>query len=93
MVHAHRRRAGEFVIQRHVQMSAPDTFAHKLANARLERLETLRHAQMQIEKAVIHRANGDAQAPAIFHGARLRVAGHGLQARGARLAGIDGDGF
>ena len=72
-------------------MAAAHAVANDLADARLERLETLRHAQMQIEKAVIHAAHGDAQADAILAGLRLGVAGHGFQARLATLAEL-GDG-
>ena len=50
--------AGEFVVQGDVQMAAAHAFAHHLADARLERLKTFRHAQMQIEETVIHAAHG-----------------------------------
>jgi hypothetical protein len=74
-------------------MATTHAFAHELANTRLEWLESFGNAQVQVEEPMIHGANGDAQAPSIFHGPRLGVAGHGLQARGARLGRIDGDGF
>ncbi len=80
-IHAHSRRARQFVVQRNIQMAAPHAFAHDLADARLDRLETFRHAQMEIEKAVIHAAHGNAQAPAIFDDARLRVPRHRFECR------------
>ena len=66
----------DFVAQRHVEMPAADALADDLADARLERLEALRHAQMHVEKAVVHAADRDSQAKAIFSGVRLRIARH-----------------
>ena len=76
LIDAHGRRAREFVVQGDVQMAAAHAVANDLADARLERLEAVRHAQVQIEKAVIDAAHGDAEAPAIFDGLRLRVSRH-----------------
>src|SRR5580704_4922 len=72
-----------------VQMPASYPLANDLAEARLERFETFGHAQMQIEKAVIHAANSHAQAPAVFRGSGLSVTGHGFQAAlgGCRRSG------
>ena len=61
-------RAREFIAQRDVEMAAPDALADDLPDARLERLEALGHAQMQIEKTVIDAAHGDAQADAVLDG-------------------------
>ena len=83
-IHSHRRRPRQFVMQRNIQMAAPHSFAHDLPNARLDRLEALRHAQMQIEKTMIHAAHGNAQAPAVFDDARLRVTCHRLESARAR---------
>ncbi len=91
VIHADRGGPSKFIVQSEIQMAAAYTFAEDLADARLERLESFRDAQMQIEEAMIHGANGDAQAPAIFDGAGLGVTRHGLQAGGVRLRGIHGD--
>ncbi len=78
-VHAYGGGAREIVIERDVQMAAVDAFANHPANAGFERFKALGHAQMQIEKAVIHAADGNAQTPAAFDGVRLRVARHRAQ--------------
>ena len=84
LIHADGCGAREFVMQSDIEMAATNALADDLADARLKRLEAFGNAQMQIEKAMIDAANGDAQAPAIFDGARLRVARHRFQARGLR---------
>ena len=76
VVHGDGCRPGELVAQRDVEMAAPHAVANDLADARLERLEALGHAQMQIEEAMIHAAHGDAKADAVFARLRLGVAGH-----------------
>jgi hypothetical protein len=78
-------------MQSEIEMAAAYALAQNLADARLERLKAFRNAQMQIQEAMIHGADGDAQAPAAFDGACLRIACHGLQAGGLRLGGIHGD--
>ena len=62
LIDPHGRRAREFVANREIEMAAADAFANDLADARLDRLEALRHAQVQIEEAMIHAANRDPQA-------------------------------
>jgi hypothetical protein len=62
----------------YIQMAAAYPLTYQLANARLEGLETVRHAQMQIQKAVIYAPNCYAQTPAIFYRTSLGVTGHGL---------------
>ena len=64
-----------------------DALADKLPDARLDRLETLGHAQAQVKESVIDGAHGDAQAPAVLNGAGLRIAGHGSEdfARGLEV--------
>jgi hypothetical protein len=93
VIHADCCGASEFIVQREIEMAAADAFAENLADARFERLETFRDAQMQIQEAMIHGADGDAQAPAIFDGAGLGVTRHGFQAGGlrCRLRRIHGD--
>lgn len=93
VIHADGCGTCQFVVQREIQMAATNAFAKNLADARLERLEAFRNAQMQIKEAMVHGANGDAQAPAIFDGASLGVARHGFQACGlrSRLRRIHGD--
>ena len=68
LIDPHGRRAREFVVKRDIEMAAADAFANNLAHARFERLEALRHAQVQIQEAVIHAAQGDAQAAAALDG-------------------------
>jgi hypothetical protein len=63
-------------VQRDIEMAAPHSFADDLPNPRLDWLESFWHSQMQIEEAMIYAAHGNAQAPAVFHDARLRIAGH-----------------
>ena len=78
-VHAHRRGARQVIVQRDIEMPAPHSLAHDLADARLDGLEALGHAQVQVEEAVIHAAHRNTQAPSILDGLRLRVPGHGAQ--------------
>ena len=91
VIHTNGSGTCEFVMQSEIEMAAAHAFAENLADARLERLEAFGNAQMQIQEAMIHGADGDAQAPAAFDGARLRIARHGLQASGLRRSGIHGD--
>jgi hypothetical protein len=93
VIHADGCGTREFVMQCEIEMAAANAFAKDLADARLERLESFRDAQMQIEEAMIHGTDGDAQAPAIFDGAGLGVTRHGFQAGGlrSRLRRIHGD--
>ena len=75
-------------MQVHIEMPAPHPLAQNFPDARLNRFESFRQPQMQIEKPVIHAADRDAQIPIILHRARLRVSRHRLQAGHARLRGI-----
>ena len=80
LIDAHGRRAREFVANREIEMAAADAFADDLAHARLDRLEALRHAQVQIEEAMIHAADRNPQAESAESRLRVGVARHGLEA-------------
>ena len=56
-VHPHGLRAGKFVINRDVEMATTDSLANDLADVRFDRLETVRHAEMQIEETMVDAAN------------------------------------
>ena len=57
-VYAHGGFAGGLVVHSEIQVPAAHGLPHGLADARLDRLEAFRHANVQIEEAVIHGANG-----------------------------------
>jgi hypothetical protein len=59
-----------------VEVPPAQTLADNFAYARFDRLETLRHAQMQVEKAMVDAADGYAQGETAFAEASFPVAGH-----------------
>src|SRR5579864_7081650 len=68
-----------FHLQRHVQMTPADLFPRHLANLRLEGIPAFRHADAQIQEAMIYTAQTQLDSPAALLDARLRVSGHGFQ--------------
>src|SRR5579863_8080278 len=61
-------------------MTAVQTVAKNAPNLRLQRFQSLRQAQMNIQEAVIHAAQARAQRPAISLQSRFGETGHGFEA-------------
>ena len=76
LIHGDGRGTGELMAHTDIEVAATDAFADNLPDARLQWLEALGHAKMQVEKPMIHAAHGDTQADAVVGGLRLGVAGH-----------------
>src|SRR6202035_2560389 len=73
---------GRFVVDVDVHMSSPQAVPHRQTDARFKHFEAVRHAQVKIEEAVVNAAQVDSQRPAISLDARLREAGHRMNAGG-----------
>ncbi len=63
-------------------MSAGQIFFEQAAQFHFQRIGVGRHAEVKVEKAVIHRFQGESEAkPAISLSFRLREPGHGADGR------------
>ena len=61
----------------HLDVAAVNSFSNDLPQAQVVQIKSLRHAQLEIEEAVVDAFHADAHRPAVLLGTRLRVAGHG----------------
>ena len=75
-VYLHRRGLPRLHVHIDVEMSAMNLFANDLAEPQFVNIESFGHPKTDVEKAVIHALDADAQSPAVRFGACLRVAGH-----------------
>src|SRR5207245_2857642 len=75
-VQLHGRGCSRFRIHVNFEMPAMNVFAHNLPQPQIIEIKSLRHAQFQIQKPVIHALDADAHGPPILLAARMRVTGH-----------------
>src|SRR5260370_7709169 len=70
------RGVSRFHVYAYFHVAAVNFFAHDLPQPQIIQIESLGHAQLEVQEPVIHALHADAHRPAILFGSRLCVSGH-----------------